>query len=593
VSKKINQYQEDEDIKIQIDKNQLKISFLYVLKYKKELIISLLVIMIGIISQTAPPYILKYVFDNSIPNKNYNTLFISGALLFLAVIINTIVNNFRMKHMNNIGQSIIFDIRKDLFAHLQKLPFSFFDTRPQGKILIRVTNYVNSLADMFSNGIASAIVDVFTFFVVLYFMFITSVKLSLVAICGLPILAIVIFSLKSIQRKARQAYSNKSSNLNAYLHESINGVKVSQAFVRKRKNSRIFSHLSIESFRAWIKAISLDFSIHISTVIISDMTVCITYYFAIVVFTGEDITVGVTIAMISYIGRLWDPINNLANLYNQVITNAAYLERILETLNEKVDIKDKENAYELLSVKGNVSFKNVDFRYDKNERYILKDFNLEVKAGEKIALVGHTGAGKTTIVNLLSRYYELTSGEIQIDGNDISYITLSSLRSKIGYMLQESYIFSGTIYDNIRYGRLDATNEEIVNAAKAVMADGFICEFKDGYNTYISEKGSSISQGQRQLISLARTMLQDPKILILDEATASIDTETEKEIIKGIEELTKGRTSFMVAHRLSTIVNADRILVIGDQKILEQGSHSELLELKGEYYKYYTTQTKL
>lgn len=593
MSKKINQYQEDEDIKIQLDKNQLKISFLYVLKYKKELIISLLVIMIGIISQTAPPYILKYVFDNSIPNKNYNTLFISGALLFLAVIINTIVNNFRMKHMNNIGQSIIFDIRKDLFAHLQKLPFSFFDTRPQGKILIRVTNYVNSLADMFSNGIASAIVDVFTFFVVLYFMFITSVKLSLVAICGLPILAIVIFSLKSVQRKARQAYSNKSSNLNAYLHESINGVKVSQAFVRKRKNSRIFSHLSIESFRAWIKAISLDFSIHVSTVIISDMTVCITYYFAIVVFTGEDITVGVTIAMISYIGRLWDPINNLANLYNQVITNAAYLERILETLNEKVDIKDKENAYELQSVKGNVRFKNVDFRYDKNERYILKDFNLEVKAGGKIALVGHTGAGKTTIVNLLSRYYELTSGEIQIDGNNISDITLSSLRSKIGYMLQESYIFSGTIYDNIRYGRLDATNEEIVSAAKAVMADGFICEFKDGYNTYISEKGSSLSQGQRQLISLARTMLQDPKILILDEATASIDTETEKEIIKGIEELTKGRTSFMVAHRLSTIVNADRILVIGNQKILEQGSHSELLELKGEYYKYYTTQTKL
>ena len=446
---------------------------------------------------------------------------------------------------------------------------------------------------MLFRSVANAIVEIFTLIVVTCFMFATNVKLTLISLLGLPILMLVLFSMKSILRKARRDYNNKSSNLNAYLHESISGVKITQAFVRKRKNSRIFSHLSVDAFRAWMKVVMADFSIQVSTTIISDITVCITYFLAIVVLSGENISVGVTIAMITYVTKLWEPINNLANLYNQIVTNAAYLERILETMDEDVMIADSENAYPLPKIKGDISFINLDFKYDENSRYIFKDFNLNVKAGEKVALVGHTGAGKTTVVNLLSRYYEITAGDIKVDGHSIKDVTLNSLRGQIGYMLQESYIFSGTIMDNIRYGKLDATNEEVIAAAKAVSAHDFIMELKDGYETYVTERGTSLSIGQRQFISLARTMLLDPKVLILDEATASIDTQTEKMVIEGISKLTEGRTCFMVAHRLSTIINADRILVIGDQNIIEQGSHSALMDKKGTYYEFYTTQTQL
>ena len=595
MAKKINVYKEDEDISIQLDKKQIGIAFSYILKYRKKLFGTLLIIMLGILVANVTPYILKLVFDDVIPQKNYTMLYVCGGVLLALVAISTFVNDYRMKQMNIVGQSIIYDIRKDLFAHIQKLPFTFFDTRPQGKILIRVTNYVNALADMFSNGVANAIVEIFTLIVVVCFMFATHVKLTLISLLGLPVLMLILFSLKSVQRKTRRDYNNKSSNLNAYLHESISGVKITQAFVRKRKNSRIFSHLSVESFRAWMKIAVVDFFIQVSTVILSDITICITYFVAIVVLSGEGqkVDVGVTIAMITYVTKLWEPINNLANLYNQIVTNAAYLERILETMDEEVMIADKEGAYPLPKVEGNIDFTNLDFKYDENSRYIFKDFNLSVKAGEKIALVGHTGAGKTTVVNLLSRYYEITSGDIKVDGHSIKDVTLNSLRGQIGYMLQESYIFSGTIMDNIRYGRLDATNEEVVAAAKAVAAHDFITELKDGYDTYVTERGTSLSIGQRQFISLARTMLLDPKVLILDEATASIDTQTEKKVIEGINKLTAGRTCFMVAHRLSTIVNADRILVIGNQNIIEEGSHSDLMDKKGAYYDFYTTQTQL
>ena len=591
--KKINVYKEDEDITVKLDKKQLGIAFSYILKYGKKLTATLLIIMFGILVANITPFLFKYVYDVVIPEKNINMLYVCGCGFLVLVSVSIFVNKYRMKQMNIVGQSIIYDIRKDLFAHIQKLPFSFFDTRPQGKILIRVTNYVNALADMFSNGVANAIVEIFTLIVVTCFMFATNVKLTLISLLGLPVLMVVLFSIKTYLRKARRDYNNKSSNLNAYLHESISGVKITQAFVRKRKNSRIFSHLSVETFRAWMKVILADFSLQISTVLISDITVCITYFLAIVVLSGEDITVGVTIAMITYVTKLWEPINNLANLYNQIVTNAAYLERILETMDEDIMIEDKEDAYPLPQIKGNIDFINLDFKYDENSRYIFKDFNLNVKAGEKIALVGHTGAGKTTIVNLLSRYYEINAGDIKIDGHSIKDITLASLRSQVGYMLQESYIFSGTIMDNIRYGRLDASNDDVIAAAKAVTAHDFITELKDGYDTYVTERGTSLSQGQRQFISLARTMLMNPKVLILDEATASIDTQTEKRVIEGINKLTMGRTCFMVAHRLSTIVNADRILVIGNQSIIEQGSHADLMDKKGVYHDFYTTQTQL
>lgn len=589
---KINQFHQDEELKIKFGKNEWKTVLTYVSTYKWELLITLFVIAVGVVSATVAPYILKIVFDDAIPRKNYSLLYSCGLVFAITVAFNIFVNHFRMKHLANVGQSIVFDMRRDLFKHLQKLPFVFFDTRPQGKILIRVTSYINSLADMLSSGLVNAIVEFIALIAVVCFMFATDAKLTLVALCGLPVLCAVLFVMKKYQRHLRQVFSNKNSNMTAYLHENINGVKITQAFVRKRKNERIFMDLSVQVFRSWMNTIRIEWLVPIISSVLSEATACLTYFVAIMVISGTPATVGVTIAMINYIGRLWTPINNLANLYNQLITNMTYLERIVETMNETVDICDRVNAKELTTVTGDIRFEHVDFRYDEKERYILKDLMLHVKPGERIALVGQTGAGKTTIVNLLSRYYEIESGCILIDGHDIRDVTLKSLRGQIGYMLQESYVFSGTIMDNIRYGRLDATDEEVIEAAKAVCAHEFISKLKDGYHTVVSEKGNSLSLGQRQLISLARTMLLNPKILILDEATSSVDTETEKAIIEGINRLTAGRTAFMVAHRLSTIVNADRILVVGNQTILEDGSHTELMQQKGYYYNFYTKQSE-
>ena len=589
---KINRYHEDEKLKLKFGKKEWKILLKYVFQYRWELILTLLVIAIGVVSSTISPYLMKIVFDEAIPQKDYHLLFLCGGIFLIAVLVSIFVSRFRLKHLIQVGQSIIYDIRRDLFAHLQKLPLVYFDSRPQGKVLIRVTNYVNSVADMFTNSLAALVLDLVSLAAVIGFMLAIDVKLTLVAMCGIPVLCLVMAALRKYQRKIRRAFNDKNSNLTAYLMESINGVRITQAFGQKRKSERIFTGLSIDVYRYWMKTVGVEFLIPMATPVISELAVCLTYFVAIMAVSNSPVTVGVTIAIVNYLRRLWNPINNLANLYNQFITNMSYLERILETLSEQEDIKDASDAYPLPPVSGQVDFNHVDFLYDEEKGYVLKDLNLHIKPGERVALVGQTGVGKTTIVNLLSRYYEIQNGSIQVDGHDIRNVTLHSLRGQIGYMLQESYLFSGTILENIRYGRLDATDEEVIEAAKSVCAHEFIMKLKAGYHTVISEKGGSLSQGQRQLISLARTMLLNPKILILDEATASIDTETERLIMEGIRRLTKGRTTFMIAHRLSTIVNADRILVIGDYNIVEDGQHQELMEKRGAYYNYYTKQTE-
>lgn len=589
---KINRFHEDEKLKLKFGKREWKLLFKYVFAYRWELIVTLLVIAIGVLASTVSPYIMKIVFDEAIPQKDYHLLFLCGGGFLGAVLVSMLVTRFRLKHLIHVGQSVIYDIRRDLFSHLQKLPLVYFDTRPQGKVLIRVTNYVNSVADMFTNSIVSLVVDIVSLAAVIGFMLAIDVKLTLVAMCGVPVLCLVMAALRKYQRKIRRTFNDKNSNLTAYLMESINGVKITQAFGQKRKSERVFTGLSVEVYRYWMKTVGIEFVIPMATPFISELAVCLTYFVAIMAISGTPATVGVTIAIVNYLRRLWNPINNLANLYNQFITNMSYLERILETLSEQEDIKDAPDAYPLPEITGQVDFEQVDFMYEEEKGYVLKDLNLHIKPGQRVALVGQTGVGKTTVVNLLSRYYDIQSGSIRIDGHDIRDVTLNSLRGQIGYMLQESYLFSGTILENIRYGKLDATEEEVIEAAKAVYAHDFIMKLKDGYQTVISEKGSSLSQGQRQLISLARTMLLNPKILVLDEATASIDTQTERLIIEGINRLTQGRTTFMIAHRLSTIVNADRILVLGDYNVIEDGTHQELMAKKGAYHSFYTKQTE-
>ena len=589
---KINQFHQDEKLKLKFGTKEWKLLLKYVSKYQWELFFTILVIALGVVASTISPYIMKIVFDEAIPQKDYRLLLLCGGIFMVAILVSIFVSRFRLKHLIHVGQSVIYDIRRDLFSHLQKLPLTYFDTRPQGKVLIRVTNYVNSVADMFSNLLANLVLDIVSLVAVIGFMLVIDVRLTLVALCGIPVLCLVVAVLRKYQKKIRRAFNDKNSNLTAYLMESINGIRITQAFGRKRKSERIFMGLSVDVYRYWMKTVGIEFLIPMATPLISELTVCLTYFVAIAAISGTSVTVGVTIAIVNYLRRLWNPINNLANLYNQMITNMSYLERILETLSEEEDIKDAPEAYPLPQISGQVDFSGVDFMYEEEKGYVLKDFHLHIQPGERVALVGQTGVGKTTVVNLLSRYYEIQEGCIKIDGHDIRDVTLRSLRGQIGYMLQESYLFAGTILENIRYGRLDATEEEIVEAAKAVCAHDFIMKLKDGYQTIVSEKGTNLSVGQRQLISLARTMLLNPKILILDEATANIDTETERMIIDGIQRLTAGRTTLMIAHRLSTIVNADRIIVLGDHNVAEDGTHAELMAKKGQYYNYYTKQTE-
>lgn len=419
-------------------------------------------------------------------------------------------------------------------------------------------------------------------------MFMCDVRLSLVVMAGIPLFLIIVLVIKPAQRRAWQDVSNKSSNLNAYLHESLDGMKITQAFTREEENAKIYNKLNTKMYKSWMKAQYTSNLVWFSVNNISTWVVGAMYLVGFSLL-GPAVQIGTLIAISAYAWRFWQPILQLSNLYNTFINAVAYLERIFEMIDEPVLVDDAPDATELPPIKGDVTFDDVTFSYDGSIN-VLEHFNLDVKAGESIALVGPTGAGKTTVVNLISRFYNINSGRVLVDGHDISKVTLHSLRAQMGIMLQDSFIFSGTIMDNIRYGRLDATDEEIIAAAKTVRAHEFISEMPDGYYTQVNERGSRLSQGQKQLIAFARTLLSDPKILVLDEATSSIDAKTERLLQEGLQALLKGRTSFIIAHRLSTIKNCDRILYISNKGIAESGSHDELMEQKGHYYQLYTAQ---
>jgi ATP-binding cassette subfamily B protein len=490
--------------------------------------------------------------------------------------------------MVKVGQDIVFDIRSDLFAHMQQLPFTYFDSRPHGKILVRVVQYVNTVSNMLSNGIIDFILEIFNLVFIVVFMLFTSPRLALVVLAGLPVLFAVLFSIKPAQRRAWQAVSNKNSNLNAYTAESINGMRITQVFTRERANAEIFRRLASNSRRAWIKASMISNLVWVSVDNISQVITAFLYVVG-VLWTYPAVSFGVILAMGNYSWRFWQPINRLSQIYNDFLTAIAYLERIFDTMDEPVVIGDAPGAYELPRIRGDVTFENVTFGYDGGN-YVLKDLSFTIPAGKSVALVGPTGAGKTTIVNLISRFYDINGGRILIDGHDISKVTLHSLRSQMGIMLQDSFIFSGTVAENIKYGRLDADDAQIAAAARVVHADEFIGQMGERYGTEIKERGSRLSQGQKQLLSFARTIISDPKILILDEATSSIDTKTELYVQEGINHLLSGRTSFIIAHRLSTIRHCDRIMYIKDQGVSEYGTHDELMALNGDYCQLYRSQ---
>lgn len=584
-----NRYDVDEVLETPFDFAHLKRSFVYIKKYKGKMITALMLSVFAAISGLLGPLITQYALDNTIPQKNMGQLVLLTLAFVGTIAVSITFSTIRSRIMTVVGQDIIFDIRTDLFKHLQELPFEYYDNRPHGKILIRVVNYVNSVSDMLSNGIINVILECLNMLFIMIFMFFVNVKLSLVVLSGLPIFAVIMMMIKKRQRKAWQDVSNKSSNLNAYLQENITGARVTQIFTREEENAQIFDKLSEKYRKSWINAVKYSNLVWPATDNVSTLVRAAIFVVGLLVLTPAAVSLGTIVAMTSYASSFWQPIMNLSNIFNNFINNIAYLERIFETLDEPATIADKPNAQDIGDITGEVKFDDVTFSYEQGKT-VLEHISFDVKPGESVALVGPTGAGKSTVVSLLSRFYDLDSGIITIDGKDISQATLHSLRSQMGIMLQDSFIFSGTIYDNIRYGRLDATEEEIREAAKIVCADEFISEMKDGYMTEVNERGSKLSGGQKQLISFARTLLSDPKILVLDEATSSIDARTEKLLQQGLQRLLVGRTSFIIAHRLSTIKNCDKIMYIDNKGIAECGTHDQLIAKKGEYYKLYTAQ---
>lgn len=596
-----NKYDIDETLESKFDLNQLKRLGKYVGNYKKTLITVIVLMLISSALSMLNPLFLKDVMDTIEQCAVHGTMskaaatqrvIVASGLMLAVTIIVVLILRFKIKMMAEVGQGVIHALRRDLFVHLQELPFSYYDDKPHGKIQVRVVNYVNNLSDLLSNGIVNTITDMCSLIFIIIFMLMLNVQFTLVCLCGLPILAALVWIIKKKQRRAWQIQSNKQSNLNAYIAESINGIRVTQSFVREDVNTDIFNRLNMESKKSWLNAVKYNFLLNPVVQTITVVTTAIIYVMGVAWITDgyATMTVGTLVAFTGYISRFWAPITTLANFYNSVLTAISYLERIFETIDEPVKVTDAPDAKPMPEIKGEVEFKDVCFAYDDGVP-VLKNVSFKAGVGESYAIVGPTGAGKTTIVNLISRFYNLTSGQVLIDGIDISKVTIKSLRTQMGVMMQDSFIFAGTIMDNIRYGNMDASDEDVINAAKTVCAHDFIMGLENGYYTEVNERGSRLSAGQRQLISFARAVLADPKILILDEATSSIDTETEILLQKGLNELLKGRTSFIIAHRLSTIKNSSCIMYVDHGEIIEMGSHDELMKNKnGMYYKLYMSQ---
>lgn len=582
----VNSYRKDEEHIEKSKRETLIRLFSYLLEYKLQIIGVLLLMGYCVAISLVNPLIIETAIDRYIGGGDYPGLI---KLLLFALGINLLVVfavKLRMYIMAKICNQILVKIRQELYSHIQTLDFQFFDSRPTGKILSRIIGDINSLKDVLSNCVTTLIPDFLTVVAVVVIMFVKNPALAAASLLSTPLMA---FGTIYIELKAHprwQVFRKKSSNLNAFIHEDMSGIRVIQSFAAQDETENTFDEMTKEHRGAFIHAVRMSDAFG-SVIDFSWGLGCICLYFTGIVLLGvEHVTLGTFLAFGTYINMFWQPINNLSNFYNQIITNIAGAERIFEILDTEPEITDAKDVTEIPEITGSVEFTEVSFAYDGDHK-VLDEVSFRIRPGETIALVGPTGAGKTTIVNLISRFYDVQKGTVRIDGYDVKKVSIESLRKQMGIMTQDNFLFSGTIRDNIRYGKLDATDEQIEAAAKAVSAHDFIMKLPKGYETELSERGGGLSIGQRQLIAFARTMLSAPKILILDEATSSIDTQTEVLVQQGIEHLLAGRTSFVIAHRLSTIKKADRIFVIDRGKIVEEGNSEELLQRKGAYYQLY------
>ncbi|HJC22380.1 MAG TPA: ABC transporter ATP-binding protein/permease [Candidatus Eisenbergiella merdavium] len=587
----VNSYKRDENTVTAGKAATLSRLFSYLLSYKKQIAGVLLIMGFCVVVNLINPLIMEAAVDDYISAGDFPGLL---RLILFAVVINLLMVvciKIRMYVMARVCNSILVTIRQELYMHIQTLDFQFFDSRPTGKILARIIGDINSLKDVLSNCVTTLIPDFITISAVAVIMFVKDARLAAASLVSLPLMAAGIWYIQTHSHVLWQIHRKKSSNLNAFVHEDLSGIRVIQSFSAQSETMDTFRDLTRQHRDSFVNAVRLNDAVGPVIDLCWAIALFALYFVGIVILGPGRISVGTFLAFGTYISMFWNPIMNLSNFYNQMITNIAGAERVFEIMDTPSAITDAEGVKELPPIRGEVVFDHVSFSYDDSTK-VLNDVSFRIRPGETIALVGPTGAGKTTIVNLISRFYDIQEGRVAIDGHDVKEVSIESLRRQMGIMTQDNFLFSGTIRDNIRYGKLDATDEEIVAAAKAVNAHDFIMRLEKGYDTELSERGGGLSIGQKQLLAFARTMVSDPAILILDEATSSIDTKTELLVQEGIEHLLKGRTSFVIAHRLSTIQKADRIFVIDNGTILEEGNAAQLMEKKGAYYKLYMSQFK-
>ncbi len=589
----VNTSMEDEYQKEVLKTNTLFRLLKYLLVYKKQIVIVLAVMLATIAVTIINPLMIERAINVEIPDKDVKGLLALGILAIVLNGIGVIGIKIRMFLMARISNHVLLDIRNELYEHIQTLSFSFFDSRPTGKILARIIGDVNSLKDVLSDSVTKLIPDFLTVIAVIVIMVVKNWKLALAALILLPFLIAGMYLVQNLSHRRWQIFRKKNSNITGFIHENFQGIRVVQSFTAEEETLGEFDTLLEQHRKAFCDAVRLADGYGSLIELTWGIGSFLLYFIGIRILGVGTVGVGTFIAFSSYLSMFWGPIRNLSNFYNKLVTNLSAAERIFDILDTEPEVADRENVKNLPPIKGRVRFDHVSFSYsDEPDTMVLNDVSFDIAPGETIALVGPTGAGKTTIVNLISRFYNITKGRAFVDDSSVEEVSITSLRKQMGIMTQDNYLFSGTIKENIRYGRLDATDEEIIAAAKAVNAHDFITELEDGYDTQISERGVRLSIGQRQLLAFARTMVSDPRILILDEATSSIDTHTEILVQQGIESLLAGRTSFVIAHRLSTIKNADRIFVIDDGRIVEAGNHEELMQKKGAYYQLYEAQFK-
>lgn len=534
-----------------------------------------------------PILVGKVAIDIAILNKDTTLLTWLVVIIGCLYLLSYLANVLRIKWVNQLGQNVIYDLRHHLFSHVQRLSHGFFDHRSAGSILVRILNDINSLQELFTNGIINLLMDSITLIGIMVILFVLSPKLAIAVLIVLPIMFYISTKLRRNIRRSWQKVRINQSRMNSHLNEAIQGMRITQSFSQERENAEFFDGVNkgfFHSFRDAAKKSALfrpfvDMSDAVGTIIL----IAFGSYLILLGEANGGIAIGTFVSFAYFTGMFWEPISRLGQMYNQLLMAMASSERIFEFLDERPNVKEKENAYIFQNMKGHIQFERVQFSYNQ-DRIALHEISLNIEAGETVALVGHTGSGKSTIANLISRFYDPTEGAVKIDGKDLRDVELASLRKQISVVLQDTFIFSGTIMENIRFGRPDATDEEVIEAAKVVGADDFIKRLSNGYATEVEERGNILSAGERQLLSFARALLANPRIIILDEATASIDTESEMKIQQALKRLLKGRTSIIIAHRLSTIREADKIFVLENGKILESGNHQTLIAKRGKYY---------